>query len=108
MVDDKAFLEKEEIVKDLKLMEELANILREKRERRGSIDFDFPEARIILDESGIPVEIEKEDRRIANRMIEEFMLVCNETIAEDMYWAEVPFLYRIHEEPDDGEDRKLQ
>ena len=98
--NDEAFLEKEEIVKDLKLMEELANILREKRERRGSIDFDFPEARIILDENGFPIEIEKEDRRIANRMIEEFMLVCNETIAEYMYWAETPFLYRIHEEPD--------
>lgn len=85
---------------DLKAMEKLCKILYEKREKRGSIDFDFPEAKIILDDDGIPVDIDKEDRRIANRMIEEFMLVCNETIAEHMYWAEMPFLYRVHEEPD--------
>lgn len=88
------------IYDDLKLMEELCHILNEKRERRGSLDFDFPEARIILDDKGIPVEIREEERRIANRMIEEFMLVCNETVAEDMYWSQVPFIYRIHEDPD--------
>ena len=88
------------VSEELKLMEELCHILYNKRERRGSIDFDFPEARIILDEDGIPIDIVKEDRRIANRMIEEFMLACNETIAEHMYWAEMPFLYRIHEEPE--------
>ena len=86
--------------RELKLMEELAQNLYEKRKRRGSIDFDFPETRIILDEEGIPVEIEKEDRRIANRMIEEFMLATNETIAEEMYWGDLPFIYRIHEKPD--------
>ncbi|CCQ95219.1 Ribonuclease R [[Clostridium] ultunense Esp] len=96
----KAFDKLDKIVEDLKLMEELSHILYERREGRGSIDFDFPEARIILDEEGVPVDIVKEDRRIANRMIEEFMLVCNETIAEYMYWSEVPFLYRVHEEPD--------
>ncbi len=95
-----AFDKLDKVVEDLKLMEELCHILSEKRERRGSIDFDFPEARIILDEDGIPVDIVKEDRRIANKMIEEFMLVCNETVAEYMYWSEMPFLYRIHEEPD--------
>ncbi|MCF6466654.1 ribonuclease R [Clostridium sp. Cult2] len=95
-----AFDNMDKIVEELKLMEELCHILYEKRERRGSIDFDFPESRIILDEDGIPTDIVKEDRRIANSMIEEFMLVCNETIAEYMYWAEMPFLYRIHEEPD--------
>ncbi|HHV38701.1 MAG TPA: ribonuclease R [Tepidimicrobium sp.] len=89
-----------DVSEELKMMEELCHILRAKRERRGSIDFDFPEARIALDEDGIPIDIIKEDRRIANRMIEEFMLVCNETIAEHMYWTEMPFLYRIHEEPD--------
>jgi len=99
--DDTAFKGMEEIVRDLKIMEELCHILKEKRDRRGSIDFDFPEARIILDENGKPIEIVKEERRIANRIIEEFMLVCNETVAEEMYWAEVPFLYRIHEEPDE-------
>ena len=98
--DEKALRKLEGVSEDLRMMEELCHILYEKRERRGSIDFDFPEAMIILDEDGIPVDIVKEDRRIANRMIEEFMLVCNETIAEHFYWADVPFLYRIHEEPD--------
>ena len=105
--DETAFKGKEGIIEDLKLMEELCHILREKRDRRGSIDFDFPEARIILDEDGKPIDIVKEERRIANRMIEEFMLVCNETIAEYMYWAEVPFIYRIHEEPDEEKNRSF-
>lgn len=89
----------ESVKEELKLMEELCHILYAKRERRGSIDFEFPEAKIILDEQGVPVEIRKEDRRIANRIIEEFMLVSNETVAEQFFWAEVPFLYRTHEEP---------
>lgn len=98
--DDEEAKEKlSKVADDLKLMEELAYILREKRERRGSIDFDFAEAKIILDEKGRPVEIRKEDRRIANRLIEEFMLVCNETIGERFFWSEIPFLYRTHEEP---------
>lgn len=98
--DDEVAKEKlSKVADDLKLMEELCHILYEKRERRGSIDFDFPEAKIILDEKGIPVEIRKEDRRIANRLIEEFMLVCNETVAERFFWSQIPFLYRIHEEP---------
>ena len=83
----------------MKKMAELAEILMKKRDRRGSIDFDFPETRIILDEKGKPVEIVEEERRIANRIIEEFMLVTNETVAEQYYWADIPFLYRIHEEP---------
>lgn len=92
-----------EILKDLlvelKLMEELMHILYKKRDTRGSIDFDFPETQIILDEQGKPIEIKKAERRIANRLIEEFMLVTNETVAEEYFWAEVPFLYRIHEDP---------
>lgn len=92
--------EKVESVKEqLKLMEDLCHILYAKRERRGSIDFEFPEAKIILDEQGVPIEIRKEDRRIANRIIEEFMLISNETVAEQFFWAEVPFLYRTHDEP---------
>ena len=89
--DEKAAEKLKAVSEDLRMMDELCHILYEKRERRGSIDFDFPEAKIILDDNGIPIEIDKEDRRIANRMIEEFMLVCNETIAERMYWAELPF-----------------
>lgn len=87
------------LLTELKQMEELMDILKAKREARGSIDFDFPEAFIELDEKGKPVDIRKADRRVANRLIEEFMLVCNETVAEEFHWAEVPFLYRIHEEP---------
>jgi len=105
--DDSAFKGMDKIVEDLKLMEELCYILNERRDRRGSIDFDFPEARIILDDNGKPIDIVKEDRRIANRIIEEFMLICNETIAEEMYWAQMPFLYRIHEEPDEDKINSL-
>ncbi|WP_352418959.1 ribonuclease R [Proteiniborus sp.] len=88
------------ILDDLKLAEELCRILTKMREERGSIDFDFPEAKIILDEKGRPIEVKKYDRRIANRIIEEFMLISNETVAEYMYWTDIPFLYRIHEDPD--------
>lgn len=81
------------------LMEELQGILRKRRSVRGSIDFDFPEAKFILDEVGRIVDIEAYDRSIANKIIEEFMLLANETVAEDFYWQQVPFLYRTHEEP---------
>ncbi len=97
--DEDAKAKLSNVLEDLKLMEELCYILYGKREARGSIDFEFPETKIILDDKGVPIEIRKEDRRIANRIIEEFMLVCNETVAERFFWAEVPFLYRIHEEP---------
>lgn len=90
---------------DFKAMEELCNILREKRLNRGAIDFNFEESKIILNENGKPIDIKPYDREIANRMIEEFMLVCNETVAEHMYWANIPFVYRIHEDPD---EEKLQ
>ncbi len=87
------------LIDDFKLMEELARVLMKRKDTRGSIDFDFPEAKIILDNEGKPVEIKKAERRIANRIIEEFMIVCNETIAEHMYWQKMPFVYRVHEEP---------
>ena len=89
------------LVDDFKLMEELCNILYKKRIHRGALDFDFEECKIILDEKGKPVEIKPDEREIANRIIEEFMIVCNETIAEHFFWAGMPFVYRIHENPDE-------
>jgi ribonuclease R len=89
-----------DLLEDFNNMEDLARILRRKRDDRGCIDFDFQEAKIILDEDGRAVDVAKYDRRIANRIIEEFMIACNETIAESMFWSKVPFLYRIHESPD--------
>jgi ribonuclease R len=88
------------LMDDFIAMKELALILRKKRMDRGSIDFDFPEAKVILDEKGKPIDVKKYEITIANRVIEEFMLVCNETVAEHFYWADMPFVYRIHEEPE--------
>lgn len=88
------------LVEDFKLMKELALVLLEKRKRRGSVDFDFPEAKVIVDEKGRPVDIVKVERNIAHKIIEEFMLAANETVAEHMHWLNVPFVYRIHEHPD--------
>lgn len=81
-------------------MEELMQILNKKRRLRGSINFEFEETKIILDEKGKPIEIKPYERGISERIIEEFMLVCNETVAEHMYWKETPFIYRVHEDPD--------
>ncbi len=89
------------------LMKELADILRERRYQRGSIDFDFPETKMILDEKGRPVEIRPYERNAATRIIEDFMLMANETIAEDYFWQEVPFLYRTHDTPDPEKMKRL-
>lgn len=91
----------QELVPALQMMKELALILRKKRFARGAIDFAIPEAKIILDEQDHPIEIGRRDLTIANQMIEEMMLVCNETVAEHFFWMEIPFVYRIHEEPDE-------
>ncbi len=81
-------------------MEQLALALRSKRLRRGAIDFDFPEAKILVDATGKPVEILRQERTIAEQIIEEFMLAANETVAEHFHWLQQPFLYRVHEDPD--------
>lgn len=86
---------------DFIAMEELCDILYKKRMNRGAIDFDFEESYIVLNPMGKPIDIKPYERAVANRIIEEFMLVCNETIAEHMFWANMPFVYRIHEEPDE-------
>jgi ribonuclease R len=96
------------LVDDFKAMEELCIILREKRMKRGAIDFNFEESKIILNDLGKPIDIKPYDRAIANRIIEEFMLVCNETIAEHMFWTNLPFVYRIHEEPDEEKLEKFK
>lgn len=88
-----------DIYDEILLMDELAKILRGKRTERGSLDFDFDEAYITLDDQGIPISIDIAERRVANKIIEEFMLLANETIAEHFYWMELPFIYRIHEKP---------
>lgn len=88
-------------------MEELSRILRERRMKRGSIDFDFPESKIILDEKGSPIEIKPYERNTATKIIEDFMLIANETIAEDYFWQEIPFVYRCHENPDPEKMVKL-
>ena len=87
------------IYEDLKLMEKLALALKEKRERRGSLDFEFPETKVITDDSGKPIDILRYDITVSNQIIEEFM-VCNETIARHMAKLELPMVYRVHEIPE--------
>ena len=98
--DEAEMKEYEELVPMFELMEELAALLREKRKKRGSIDFDFPESKIILDGNGKPVDIKPYDRNVATKIIEDFMLLANETVAQDFFWQEMPFLYRTHDNPD--------
>lgn len=96
-----------ELVPMFELMQELSGILRERRKKRGSIDFDFPETKMVLDEKGRPIDIRPYDRNVATKIIEDFMLLANETVAEDYYWQELPFVYRTHETPDDEKIRAL-
>lgn len=99
--------EYKELVPMFLLMEELADILRKKRYQRGSIDFDFPESKIYLDDKGRPTDIQPYERNKATKLIEDFMLIANETVAEDYFWQEVPFVYRTHEYPDSDKIEKL-
>ncbi|MFO7612417.1 MAG: ribonuclease R, partial [Clostridia bacterium] len=82
------------------LMHELSKILRDKRHRRGSIDFDFKESKIIMGVDGLPAEVSKYETTDANHIIEEFMLLCNETVAGKYGDIELPFIFRIHDKPD--------
>lgn len=105
--DEAERAEYQELVPMFELMQELAEILRKKRMKRGSIDFDFPETKIILDEKGKPVEIKPYDRNVATKIIEDFMLIANETVAQDYFWQELPFVYRTHDNPDSEKIQKL-
>ena len=87
-------------VEHFKLMEQLAHILKKRREKAGSLNLDIPETKVILDEKGIAVDITKYEIKFANEIIEQFMLTANETVAEKFFWLEAPFIYRVHEAPD--------
>ncbi|MBL4954970.1 ribonuclease R [Neobacillus sp. YIM B02564] len=97
----------ETLVPMFELMEELAAILREKRMKRGAIDFDFKESKVLVDENGKPTDVVLRERSVAERLIEEFMLAANETVAEHFHWLDVPFIYRIHEDPKEDKLRKF-
>ena len=84
-----------------KKMEELAKILKARREKQGSLNLDIPETKIVLDKDGFAIDVKKYELTFANEIIEQFMLTANETVAETFYWLEAPFIYRVHEEPDE-------
>lgn len=98
--DMKIVKEYEPYIHHFKLMEELAMILKNKRKQSGSLDLNIPESKIILDENGVAIDVKKYELTFANEIIEQFMLIANEQIAEKFYWLEAPFIYRVHEEPD--------
>jgi ribonuclease R len=97
----------ESLVPMFEMMEQLAEILRHKRMNRGAIDFDFKESRVLVDEEGKPSDVVLRERSVAEKLIEEFMLAANETVAEHFHWMEVPFIYRIHEDPKEDKLRKF-
>ena len=97
----------ETLVPMFELMEELAAILRNRRHKRGAVDFDFAESKILLDEEGHPVEIKPYERNVATKIIEDFMLIANETVAQHFFWLELPFVYRTHDRPDPEKIMKL-
>ena len=99
--NDKELIKKyRHIYKDLQNMRKLSEILSQKRKKRGAIDFDFGESKITLNEQGYAVDIKKVELTIANKIIEEFMILCNETVAQEFFEKQIPFIYRIHEKPD--------
>lgn len=103
ILEDRDEIEREkyqDLVPMFEEMQKLAGILREKRRKRGSIDFDFPETKMILDKRGKPVDIKPYDRNVATKIIEDFMLIANETVAQEYFWRELPFVYRTHDTPD--------
>ncbi len=98
--DERVLKRYEKYINDFKLMEELAHILKERRINAGYLNLDIPESEIILDEDGRAIDVKPYELSFANEIIEQFMLTCNETIAEKYFWLEYPFIYRVHEVPD--------
>lgn len=105
--DQEVMAEYEAFVPMFDAMKDLSGILREKRRKRGSIDFEFPESKIVLDPKGKPLEIKPYLRNAATKIIEDFMLLANETVAEAYYWQSLPFLYRSHDHPDPEKMKQL-
>ncbi len=89
------------------LMAELANILKAKRKENGYLNLEIPESKIILDENGVAIDVKKYETYFANEIIEQFMLIANETVAEKFYWLQSPFIYRNHEAPDVDKVKEL-
>ena len=97
---DKEVLKRyEKYIKDFELMAELATILKEKRRENGYLNLDIPESKITLDENGYAIDVQKYETYFSNEIIEQFMLVANEVVAERFYWLQAPFIYRVHEAP---------
>ena len=105
--DEELIEEYRPITEMLGVMDELCRILIKKREKRGSVNFDTRESKIILDEQGKVIDVRPYERLYSMRIIEEFMLICNETVAENCFWQGIPFIYRNHEPPDDEKIKKL-
>ena len=98
--DEEVVKEYSKYINHFKLMEKLAHILKDRRNKNGSLNLDIPETKVVLDENGIAVDIKKYELTFANEIIEQFMLTANETVAEKFFWLEAPFIYRVHEAPD--------
>ena len=98
--DDEVFKKYEKYISHFELMAELANILKNKRKENGYLNLDIPESKIILDENGFAIDVKKYETYFSNEIIEQFMLIANETVAEKFYWLQAPFIYRNHEAPD--------
>lgn len=105
--DEALISEYSDVYPMLQEAEALAKILRGRRERRGAIDFDFNEAQVLVEADGTPADVVLRTRSVGERMIEEFMLAANETVAEHFHWMEVPFLYRVHEDPKEEKLRQF-
>ena len=98
--DEKVAIKYKNYIQHFVRMRELKKILKQRRDRNGSLNLDIPESKIILDENGIAVDVKKYEYTEANEIIEQFMLTANETVAEKFYWLQAPFIYRVHEVPD--------